>query len=90
VKDDLAPERILARIGDKANNAFQAELDFFEWRADNETAPFEQFMDRYLEYLIRADYYFDDYAKIRSEYPNLLGKLEAIVQPIRLEIFGTK
>lgn len=90
MKDDIAPQRILARIGDKAKNAFQAELDFFEWRADNESASFEQFMDRYLEYLICTDYYFDDYAKIRSEHPNLLGKLEAIVQPIRLEIFGTE
>lgn len=36
MKDDLAPESILAEIGDKAKNAFQAALDFFEWRADNE------------------------------------------------------
>jgi hypothetical protein len=48
---DYTPDEILARIGEQAKVAFQAELDFFVWRANNDPAPFDAFMEKYLEWV---------------------------------------
>jgi hypothetical protein len=34
--------------------------------------------------------YADSYGRIESEYPHLMEKIEAIVLPIKIEIFGTQ
>jgi hypothetical protein len=85
---DYTPDEILALIGEQAKIAFQAELDFFEWRADNEPVGFKTFMEKYLEWVDCSEPYADSYARIASEYPHLMEKVEAIVRPIKREIFG--
>jgi hypothetical protein len=40
VVKDHEPERILAKVGSEARGAFNAELDFFDWRADREHRDF--------------------------------------------------
>ena len=87
---DHTPDEILALIGEQARIAFRAELDFFEWRADNEPAPFQTFMEKYLEWVDCSEPYAYSYALIGSEYPHLAEKIEAIVLPIKREIFGTE
>jgi len=87
---DYTPDEILALIGEQARIAFQAEFDFFVWRADNEPAPFMTFMEKYLEWVDCSEPYADSYARIASEYPHLVGKIEAIVLPIKREIFGVE
>jgi len=87
---DYTPDEILALIGEQAKIAFQAELDFFEWRADNEPAPFKTFMEKFLEWVDCSEPYADSYGRIASEYPHLMEKIEAIVRPIKREIFGTE
>ena len=87
---DYTPGEILALIGEQAKIAFQAELDFFDWRADNESAPFKTYMDKYLEWVDCSEPYADSYARMASEYPQLMEKVEAIVLPIKREIFGTE
>jgi hypothetical protein len=42
MRDERAPEQILAAVGNEARTAFNAELDFFEWRADNEGQNFAE------------------------------------------------
>jgi hypothetical protein len=87
---DYTPEEILALIGEQAKIAFQAELDFFKWRADNEPAPFDAFMEKYLEWVDCSEPYADSYGRILNEYPHLMEKLKAIVLPIKSEIFGAE
>jgi hypothetical protein len=45
--DDRTPDQILAEIGSQARTACNAELDFFEWRADHQHHDFPVFMKRY-------------------------------------------
>ena len=88
--DNCTPEEILAAIGEQAKIAFQAELDFFEWQVDNEPAHFEAFMDQYVQWHVCAEPLAESYLRIKSEYPQLMDKVEAIVVPIKREIFGTE
>jgi len=69
--------KFLALIGEQAKIAFQAELDFFELRADNEPTPFKTFMEKYLEWVDCSEPYADSYSRITSEYPHLVGRIEA-------------
>jgi hypothetical protein len=86
---DYTPDEILALIAEQAKIAFQAELDFFEWRADNDPAPFDAFMEKYLEWVDCSEPYADSYTRISREHPHLMQKVESIVVPIKREIFGT-
>ena len=83
-------DEILNAIGLQAKVAFQAELDFFEWQAENEPAHFEAFMDQYLTWHVCSEPLAESYARIKREYPQLMQKVEAIVLPIKCEIFGTE
>jgi hypothetical protein len=87
---DYTPEEILALIGEQARIAFQAELDFFVRRADNEPAPFKTFMEKYVEWVDCSEPSADSYARITHEYPHLVEKIEEIVRPIQRKIFGTE
>jgi hypothetical protein len=63
---DYTPDEILALIGEQAKIAFQAELDFFEWRADNDPAPFDAFMEKYVEWVDCSEPYADSYTRMRG------------------------
>jgi hypothetical protein len=88
-KDNATPDEIFALIGEQARIAFQAELDFFEWQADNGPAHFDEFMDHYVQWHFCAEPLAESYVRIKSEYPHLMEKIEAIVLPIQREILGT-
>jgi hypothetical protein len=60
---DYTPDEMLALVGQQAKIAFQAELDFFEWRADNEPTPFKSFMEKYLEWVDCSEPYADSFTR---------------------------
>jgi hypothetical protein len=86
----VVAEEILAPVPEIAKDAFQAELDFLEWRADNEPAHCEEFMAMLADYVRRAKPLVDTYARIARQHPPLMGRFVAIVEPIRRETFGTE
>ena len=68
---NATPNEFLALIGEQAKIAFQAELDLFEWQADNQPAHFDEFMDQYVRWYFCAEALADSYMRIKSEYPHL-------------------
>jgi hypothetical protein len=90
VEDLRSPEQILSKVADEAKTAFNAELDFFEWRADHKSHDFRGFMKRYLQWLEAAEPYAQSYARIEREFPQHVWRFKEIVLPIQREIFGTE
>jgi hypothetical protein len=86
--DAYEAEEILARIGEEAKAAFQAELDFYRWRVKNMSAPIKEFMNRCADYSVRAGPLLTSYRKLESEHPQLMAKADAIILPIQHEMFG--
>jgi hypothetical protein len=90
VEDLRTPEQILTDVAKEAKIAFNAELYFFEWRADHESHDFPGFMKRYLHWLEAAEPYARSYARIAGEFPQHMWRFKEIVLPIQREIFGTE
>jgi hypothetical protein len=88
--DERTPEQILADIANEAKTAFNAELDFFEWRADNAGQNFAEWMKRYSIYFAAGAPYARSYSRIEREFPQHMRRLEEIVLPIQHEILGTE
>jgi hypothetical protein len=88
--DDRAVEQILAEIGNQARAAFNAELDFAEWRADHEHHDFPGMTKRYGQWVQASEPFARSCARIASEFPGHMERLEEIVLPIQREIFGTE
>jgi hypothetical protein len=90
VEDFRSPEQILANVANEAKIAFNAEMDFFEWRAEHEDHAFPAFMKRYLQWLRAAEPYARSYERIASAFPQHMWRFKEIVLPIQREIFGTE
>ncbi|MBO0758898.1 MAG: hypothetical protein J2P54_23880 [Bradyrhizobiaceae bacterium] len=88
MQDDRPPEQILAEIGNEARTAFNAELDFFKWRAGHENDDFPGVMKRYQQWLQAGEPFARSCARIAKEFPQHFVRLEEIVLPIQREIFG--
>ena len=56
-QDTRDADTILATIEAEARAAWQAELDFFEWRADHESTMSAEFFRRYAEWVERCEPY---------------------------------
>ena len=69
-----------------ARAAWQAELDFFEWRADHESTMSAEFFRRYAEWVERCEPYARSYARIAKTFPEQFPKLKAVLKPIQREM----
>jgi len=90
VEDLRSPEQILTAVADEAKTAFNAELDFFEWRAEHESHDFPGLMKRYLQWVEAGEPFACSYARIAREFPQHMWRFKEIVLPIQREIFGTE
>jgi hypothetical protein len=90
VTDERTPEQILAEVANEAKTAFNAELDFFEWSADQEYHDFYEYVKRYLQWVDASEPYARSCNRIEIEFPRYLTRLEATVLPIQREILGTE
>ena len=88
IADASEADEILARIGEEAKAAFQAELDFYRWRVKNMSAPIKEFMHKCADYSVQAGPLLTSYRKLESEHPQLLARADAIILPIQHEMFG--
>jgi hypothetical protein len=86
--DQRTPEQILANVAEEAKAAFNAELDFFEWRSANAGQNFAEWMKRYSVYITAGEPYARSYSRIEREFPQHMRRLEEIVLPIQHEILG--
>jgi hypothetical protein len=90
MEDFRKVEQILADVANQAKAAFNAERDFFAWRADHEGRDFNEFMKRYLQWVAACEPYARSYNRIVTVFPRYLKRLEEIVLPIKHAIFGTE
>jgi hypothetical protein len=90
VEDFRTAEQILSNVANEAKAAFNAEMDFFEWRADHEGHDFHEWNKRYLRWVAAGEPYSRSYNRIAMVFPRYLKRLQEIVLPIKREIFGTE
>jgi hypothetical protein len=68
------PEDLLRALPYAAEVAFQAELDFCDWRADHPDAPFLGYMCQLTAFAACTNYLTNSYVAIGRRFPHLLGK----------------
>jgi hypothetical protein len=82
-QDTRDADTILATIAAEARAAWQAEFDFFEWRADHESTMSAEYFRRYAEWVERCEPYARSYARIAKTFPEQFLKLKAVLKPIQ-------
>jgi hypothetical protein len=85
-QDTRDAETIMASVESEFRRAREAQRNFLDWRKKSHEATFVEWLQHYSEMVAASEPWAASYQRIRSEFPDLMDQLHALLLPIQREI----